>query len=75
MLRINYDSVKNLNRTMICSEHRERPNIKVIGDKITADCCCDKFKKRVELAITKEVENSAVKSVDKELKKMLDKFK
>lgn len=61
-------SIKNKINSMRCSEHNQQPDVKISGDKISFDCCCDSFKAKTKDAIakvTKDFVKSGLKGVFK----------
>jgi hypothetical protein len=46
-------SIKNKINSMRCSGHNQQPEVKISGDKINFDCCCDSFKYKTTDAIAK----------------------
>ena len=45
--------IKNKISNLRCLEHNSSTTVKINGDKINFDCCCDSFKKKAEEVITK----------------------
>lgn len=41
---MNLQPVKMSLQRMMCPEHHEHPEVKVVGDQIEIKCCCEKFK-------------------------------
>ena len=61
-------AIKNKINSMRCSEHNQKPEVKISSDKISFDCCCDSFKNKTKDAIarvTKDFIKSELKSAFK----------
>ena len=46
-------AIKNKINNMRCVEHNQQAEVKITNDKISIDYCCDSFKKKAEVVITK----------------------
>lgn len=48
-----HTALKSKINNMRCAEHDQQTEVKITGDKISFDCCCDSFKNKTKDAITK----------------------
>jgi|JI9StandDraft_1071089.scaffolds.fasta_scaffold1427232_1 hypothetical protein len=61
-------SIKNKINSMRCAEHNQQPDVKISGDKINFDCCCDSLKENIKKVIAKATKDY----VESELRNALD---
>lgn len=65
------EAVKAKTKNMSCSVHNQKTEIKITGDKINFECCCDTFKSKIV-----DVSGKTYKEFsENELKNMFKKFK
>ena len=64
---MNLQPVKMSLQRMMCPEHHEHPEVKVVGDQIEIKCCCEKFKAE----LVRQSESLIAKSVKDDLEKRL----
>lgn len=62
MTKIN-ESIKRATQKMVCAEHNKKALIKMQGDKIEFECCCDKFQKRISEAAKKAAKEAVTKQI------------
>ena len=43
-MKIDYSDIKRKLESCRCREHGKSPKVTVAGDKLSIDCCCDKFR-------------------------------
>jgi hypothetical protein len=46
-------ALKSRINNMRCSEHNQQTEVKITGDKISFDCCCDSFRNKTKDVIAK----------------------
>lgn len=64
---MNLQPVKMSLQRMMCPEHHEHPEVKVVGDEIEIKCCCENFKAE----LVRQSKSLIAKSVKDDLEKRL----
>ena len=55
---------QNLERNT-CNVHNQKPTIKISGDNLSLDCCCEDFKTNLSKKIKTEVEKATAEMIKK----------
>jgi hypothetical protein len=72
-MKIDLNAVKRNLEMLKCSDHNEKAKISTSNDNISFSCCCDKFKKKLELKTKELLQIESRKMIENEMKKLFKK--
>lgn len=67
---VNLNSIKAELQRMRCAEHNQAAKIRVAGDTLHFECCCEAFKTKLDSKLKTLMANAVKDSIDKEFKRI-----
>jgi len=72
-MKIDLNAIKRKLEVLKCSEHNEKPKVSTLNSSISFSCCCDSFKKKLELKTKECFQIEPKKMIENEMKKLFKK--